>query len=126
MCLCKIIRPNTGEDWAEVVAADIAELFGLPHAEYHLATYKGQRAVFTPSLLPAMGALMPGNELLSIIDPTYQEVTKRFKQRAHTVPTVLNVLDVINPPPRHTFPEGVKTGADVFVVFGIRHADRKH
>lgn len=29
-CLFKQVRPNTGEDWSEKVAAELAELLGLP------------------------------------------------------------------------------------------------
>ncbi|MEH1947324.1 MAG: hypothetical protein V7K77_10255 [Nostoc sp.] len=35
-CLFKKARPNTGEDWAEKIAAELCELLGLPHANYEL------------------------------------------------------------------------------------------
>jgi hypothetical protein len=35
--LFKETRPDTGEDWAEKVVAELARRIGLPHAEYELA-----------------------------------------------------------------------------------------
>jgi len=32
LCLFKKIRQDTGEDWAEKVAAELAETLGIPHA----------------------------------------------------------------------------------------------
>ena len=36
-CLFKGDVRGTGADWAEVVAAHLCSLLGLPHVEYHLA-----------------------------------------------------------------------------------------
>lgn len=36
-CLFKKTRPNTGEDWAEKIAAQLSDLLGLPHTDYELA-----------------------------------------------------------------------------------------
>jgi hypothetical protein len=49
--LCETARPGTGEDWSEVVAAEIASLMGLPHAQYFLGDYNGEPVVVTPSFL---------------------------------------------------------------------------
>ena len=37
--LFKYARTGTGEPWAELIAAELAWLLGLPHANYDLATY---------------------------------------------------------------------------------------
>ncbi len=37
--LYKEARPNTGEDWSEVIAAQISKLIGIPCAEYSFATW---------------------------------------------------------------------------------------
>ncbi len=39
--LFKLGRPGTGEHWAEVVVARIADFLGIPHAEYDLASDGG-------------------------------------------------------------------------------------
>jgi hypothetical protein len=55
-CLYKQSRPNTGEDWAEKIAAELCKLLGLPHAQYELATWKSQRGTVSPSFLPDRGS----------------------------------------------------------------------
>src|SRR4051794_12246129 len=47
-CLCKLSRANTGEDWSEKVAAEIAAALGLPCAAYELGLYEGQNCVVSP------------------------------------------------------------------------------
>ena len=36
-CLYKEGHPNTGEDWAERIAAELCKLLEIPHAVYKLA-----------------------------------------------------------------------------------------
>jgi hypothetical protein len=59
--LYKKSRSNTGEDWAEKIAAELCKLLGLPHAQYELATWKSQRGTVSPSFLPDGGSFIPGN-----------------------------------------------------------------
>ncbi|MGB7487778.1 MAG: HipA-like protein, partial [Phormidesmis sp.] len=40
-CLFKQARSNTGEDWSEKIAAELAQLLKLPCARKELAIYKG-------------------------------------------------------------------------------------
>ena len=133
LTLCKIVRPNTGEDWSEVVAAEIADRIGLPHAGYTLATYRGSRAVITPSFVPGMGSLVVGSELLSLAYPEYDSRVARFKQTAHTVSRVLAVLDNSEPqlPCGWQPPEGITTALQVFIGYLaldalIGNTDRHH
>src|ERR1700686_5155391 len=70
-CICKLPRPGTGEDWSEVLAAELADRLGIPHAKYVLAQYQGQRAVVTPSFVPEDGTLILGNQLLVTVDSNY-------------------------------------------------------
>jgi hypothetical protein len=65
--LFKATRPNHGEDWAEVLAAELAEALDLPHAGYQLATWRGQQGVVTPTFQPDGFDLVHGNELLQPI-----------------------------------------------------------
>jgi hypothetical protein len=48
-CLYKEARSGTGEDWAEKVASELAELLGLAHARIELATWRG-----TPGAMPTL------------------------------------------------------------------------
>jgi hypothetical protein len=52
--LLKYARAETGEDWAEKIAAELAGDGGLrlPHARVELATFGGRSAVLDPRLPP--------------------------------------------------------------------------
>jgi len=60
-CLYKQSRPNTGDDWAEKIAAELCKLLGLPHAQYELATWKSQRVTVSPSFMPDGGSFISGD-----------------------------------------------------------------
>lgn len=72
--LFKLGRAGTGEHWAEVIVARIAEYLDIPHAGYDLAT-DGRIGVVTPSIVAQGGAtrLIHGNEILSRTFPSYPE-----------------------------------------------------
>ncbi|MDP4536332.1 hypothetical protein Q3O60_09035 [Alkalimonas collagenimarina] len=40
-----------GEDWAEKIACEIANLLSIPTAQYDLATYNGERGIRTKNFL---------------------------------------------------------------------------
>lgn len=130
--LCKLARPNTGEDWSEKVAAEIAGLLGLPHAHYDLGVATGKPCVLSPSFLPQGCSLAHGNELLMQMDPSIGRVS-HFRETAHTLSAVWQVLERTacalpigwNPPP------GIQREVDVFVGYlmldaVIGNTDRHH
>ena len=87
--LFKATRPNHGEDWAEVLAAELAEALGLPHARYQLATWSGQQGVVTPTFQHDGFDLVHGNELLQRLDPTYPREGMRYvRTPKHTIAAV--------------------------------------
>jgi len=45
--LFKYARKNTGEDWAEKIASEIAALLCLPHARVELATCQQSRGIIS-------------------------------------------------------------------------------
>lgn len=45
MWLYKATRPGSGEHWAEVLAAGLAGILGLPRAEYELARWRDKTGV---------------------------------------------------------------------------------
>lgn len=54
-----------GEDWAEKIACELAELLDLPHAKYELATYHGKGGISYNFISDNNGEyLILGNELL--------------------------------------------------------------
>lgn len=82
--LFKIGRENTGENWAEVVACDVAELLGLPHASYDLAEADGDRGVTTPNFVPEGGRLILGNELIGSVSANETQA-RNDRREFHTV-----------------------------------------
>ncbi len=100
--LFKIGRPGTGEDWVEVVAAEICELLDIPHAKYEFATYENDQGTITTNFVPQNGRLIHGNEVLaraySNVHIEYQQ-TMKYQLREYrlrvikgilTLPTTLN------------------------------------
>ena len=133
-CICKLPRPGTGEDWSEVIAAELATSLGVPHAKYVLAQYQGQRAVVTPSFVPEDGTLILGNQLLVTFDSNYDVGAARFHQSAHTVDAVLRLLEqlrTVGLPEGWTPPAAITLPAEVFLAYLaldalIGNTDRHH
>lgn len=136
--LFKYNRPDTGEDWSEKIAAEIAELIGLPHAIVELAQCEDQRGVvrgvvsrdFTE--MGAKGGLVHGNELLEALDPDYP--SKEFRKVSqHSIDNLIRILAsrVVRLPDSHSFPSGIGNSVDLFLgylmldVF-IGNTDRHH
>ena len=132
-CLCKVVRPYTGEDWSEKIAAELAALLGLPHARYELAEWMQARCVISPSFVPRLGALVPGNQLLVQIDPSYSARVTRYRQTRHTVQAVVDAIQSASCqlPFGWDAPEGVSSALDVFAGYLmldalIGNTDRHH
>ena len=92
-CLYKEARPQTGEDWAEKVAAELAEQIGLPHAQFELAQWRDTLGTVSPSFVRRGHDLVHGNELLFWVDPSYPtrqgDAERFYKMTAHTLDAVL-------------------------------------
>jgi len=130
--LLKFARPQTGEDWAEKVAAELAEVCGLPHATVELASFESRRAVLVSYFLRRGDRLVPGNELLLEEDPSYP-ATRTYKVPQHTLEAVLNVLKDVSAPP-HKESGGLVDSQSAIEVFSgylvldalIGNTDRHH
>lgn len=136
-CLYKQARPGTGEDWAEKVAAELAELLGLPHARVELAAWRDTCGTVSPSFVSKGDALIHGNEILLQVVPGYpaaQSATRNFMRiRQHTLAAVLNVVgtDAVLPPHEWTPITGISSAAGVFLGYlmldaWIGNTDRHH
>ncbi|HWL93205.1 MAG TPA: HipA-like protein [Phycisphaerae bacterium] len=83
-----------GEDWAEKIAAEIAELLGIPHATIDLATWDGKPGIVTPDFCHGGGQLTHGNELMvDFIDPQYPASGSKMRVKQHTVDNAMFALD---------------------------------
>lgn len=125
------VRSQGGDDWAERVAADLADELGLPGATVELATRAGKPAVLSLDFTNdrRQGELLLGNELLVEADPAYPADGSRYRLTAHTVSRVISVLQGVGVPQnRHV---GLKTAAELFVGYLVLDAligntDRHH
>lgn len=122
-------RNNTGENWAEVVVADLCEFLNIPHAPYYLGKVKDRHGVITPSIVPQTGMLIPGNEILAKIDSRYDGSLK-YKARLHKVSTVLAALKSFGFEGEHLNTK-ISNGAEMFVGYLMLDAlvgntDRHH
>ena len=100
--LFKFPRENTGEHWAEKMAAEVAGLLEIPHARVELAEVElgrdvvyAQRGSVSESFLAAGSRLIHGNEILAIALPGYDR-DMRFGQSQHTLSNILSVLGQLN------------------------------
>ncbi|WP_343635303.1 HipA domain-containing protein [Roseateles sp.] len=91
--LFKEARENTGEDWAEKVAAELASALEIPSARVELAEYCGRRGCISHSFMNADAgeALVHGNEILAFHVTGYDR-TKTFNQSDHTVHNVVSAI----------------------------------
>lgn len=90
--LFKYARPNTGEHWAEKLAAEIAGALGLPHATVELARFEGFWGAMTCDFTRGgRSGLVHGNELLTELDPQYP-TANTYRVQAHTLRAVHAVL----------------------------------
>ncbi|MGB3493208.1 MAG: hypothetical protein WBA57_10795 [Elainellaceae cyanobacterium] len=131
LCLYKKARPNTGEDWSEKIAAELSQLIGLPHADYELAVFRGDRGIISPSFLPKNGSLVPGNEVLAKLMPDYPKAI-----RSPSCHSINNIFQALKDPSVHlptgwTPPDGITTVPTTFVGYllldtWIGNADRHH
>jgi hypothetical protein len=138
MWLYKATRPGSGEHWAEVLAAALAEFLGLPHAYYELARWRDKdgvenAGVVTRQFTPEGFDLVHGNELLAERDPDYPPAGARYvRTQQHTIEAVRNAMAAdVGHPLDWTAPEGIETAADVFGGYllldaWIGNTDRHH
>lgn len=87
--LFKEARENTGEDWAEKVAAEVAHALGIDAATVELADYVGKRGSLSLDFINkhAGEALVHGNEILAGQVIGYDK-EKKFRQSDHTVANI--------------------------------------
>lgn len=90
--LFKYPRENTGEHWAEKIAAEVSGSLGVFHAKVELATYKGDRGAVTESFSRRGRELLHGNNMLAILMSDY-DAYQRFGQSHHTLTNIWMTLD---------------------------------
>ncbi len=132
--LWKRPRPATGEHWAELVAADIAALLGVPHAVVRLARRGALLGTISRDFTAGReghAILWHGNQLLATSIHGYARDAQ--KPPLHTVDAVLDYLSHpgIDPPSGLVDLQGIGTATDAFVGYLmldalIGNTDRHH
>ena len=132
--LFKYARKNTGEDWAEKIAAEVAALLCLPHARVELATCQQCRGIISLDFTDRRrrGEFVPGNELLVEIDRSYPQ-NAYYRASLHTVDNILRAIsqDFLIPSVVEFFPDGRCSPKALFLGYLLLDAligntDRHH
>ena len=92
--LFKFPQQNTGQHWAEKIAAEIAFLLDIPHAWVELGTCEGQRGSVSESFVGDNQNLIHGNQLLKDVLSGY-DLGRTFHQSSHTIENIWAVIDRI-------------------------------
>ena len=99
--LFKYPRENTGEHWAEKIAAEIAQLLNVSHAQVELAVCQNIRGSISKSFLSDNEWLSHGNESLANLASIHQSLDLRGgayesrKKYRHSEPTLATILGAI-------------------------------
>ena len=92
--LFKYPRPNTGEHWAEKIAAEVASVIGITHAKVELAQFQGERGSVTESFACGGRVLHHGNQMLEVTVDGYNP-NQKFRQSSHALANIWKVMDAI-------------------------------
>jgi hypothetical protein len=92
--LFKFPQPNTGQHWAEKVAAEIASRIGILHAKVELAVFQEKRGSATESFTRDSRELWHGNQILAGTVFEYSS-EQRFRHCEHTLEHIFQALDAL-------------------------------
>jgi hypothetical protein len=123
-CLFKEGRPETGENWAEKIACELAKALNLPHALCELARCEEKQGVISRSIVPHMARLVHGNELLATFVTNYGETVpqpKPYSHKEHTLRRVLSYfrasIESVGVPIGFDRTNEISTAMDVFIGY---------
>ena len=123
--LFKYPRQNTGEHWAEKIAAEVASVLGVRHAKVELARFEGDCGSATESFARGSRALCHGNELLEWTVGGY-DPKKKFHQSEHTLANIFAGMDYVFEKPEDAS-RAKRTLAEYVVLDAlIGNTDRHH
>ncbi len=123
--LFKYPRCNTGEHWAEKIAAEVAALLEIPHARVELAVFEKNKGSVTKSFAQEGQELVHGNQMLKRAVHGY-DPEKEFRQSSHTLANIWQVMDSVFGESEHA--EKAKSRLAEYVVLDalIGNTDRHH
>jgi len=92
--LFKYPQANTGQHWAEKIAAEVAALLKINHARVELAVFQGEHGSATESFARDGRELFHGNQIMAGKLLGYDPNAK-FRHSDHTFENILKALDAI-------------------------------
>lgn len=94
--LFKYPRGDSGEHWAEKIAAEVAGILAIDHAIVELAVFEGSMGSTTRSFanVGVGTVLIHGNQLLESA-VQYYDPNKKFGQSSHTLKNIWKALDSV-------------------------------
>ena len=90
--LFKHPRSNTGEHWAEKLAAEVARVLGIPHATVELAEFEGKPGSVSQSFVSDEQELVHGNQIMEWTVAEY-DPSIRFGQSDHSFENIWNSFE---------------------------------
>jgi len=101
--LFKFTRDNTGEDWSEKIASELAKLLNIPAAQVELATFMGKRGCASQSFVFTEKGfeLVHGSEVLAGSLVKYEK-SKQWGQNDHSIENIVKALEEIFPSRQRT------------------------
>ncbi len=123
--LFKYPRRNTGEHWAEKIAAEVAALLGIQHARVELAVFQEYKGSVTKSFVQEGQELIHGNQMLKRAIHGY-DPEKESRQSSHTLANIWQIMDLVFGESEHA--EKAKGLFAEYVVLDalIGNTDRHH
>jgi hypothetical protein len=124
--LFKFTRENTGEDWSEKIASELAHLLEIPSAQVELASFMGKRGCASRSFVEKEKgfALIHGSEVLAGRVLGYER-SKHRGQSDHCVKNIITAVEKTFTPRRRT--QQLRTLAGFIVLDAIIcNTDRHH
>jgi hypothetical protein len=124
--LFKYTRENTGEDWSEKIASELAKLLDIRAAQVELATFLGKRGCASRSFVETKKGfeLIHGSEVMAGRVFEYEK-EKQWGQRDHCIENIIAAVGQVFPPYRRT--QNLRTLAGYIVLDAlICNTDRHH
>ena len=123
--LFKYPRHNTGEHWAEKIAAEVAAHLGILHARVELGIFRGTAGSVTESFAGNGRELVHGNQLLERVVRGYDS-ERRFRQSAHTLSNVWQTMDHVFVKPENAKRAKLRIATYLVLDALIGNTDRHH
>lgn len=123
--LFKFPQPNTGQHWAEKIAAEVAAGLDILHARVELAVFQSTRGSATETFARDGRNLFHGNQMLAGKVLGY-DPAKQFRQSDHTLENILKAIERTFTSPEGAHKAKVRMAEYIVLDAAIGNTDRHH